>query len=94
MVYDLTTLMAFALMQNYLPLIHLTFKAYLPGFSMLRILAIWDESASFIITSPDQLGLKSFDLQLGHIRPVVKVLHFLQAISLTNCLTFLSFQLQ
>src|SRR5919198_1913146 len=66
------------------PAIYETFRAYLFGVVISRVLATWDFAGSKTNMIPDQSGLRSVDLQLGHTLPVVITLHLLHAFSLAN----------
>ena len=66
------------------PAIYETFRAYLLAVVMSSVLATRDLAGSKTSMMPDQSGLRSVDLQLGHTLPVVMTLHFLHAFSLAN----------
>lgn len=69
-------------MKNYETLI-----AYLPGLVNSNCFPIADLSGSERTIKPDHSVLRSVPPQLGHIRPLAIVLHFLQASSLTILIT-------
>src|ERR671932_55875 len=67
-------------------LLYETLTAYLCGTDMSSVAAIRDFDGSNITTIPDQLVVRSVDLQTGHTFPVVIALHFLHATSLATYL--------
>src|SRR5918996_5479128 len=67
-------------------LLYETLTAYLCGTDISRVAAIRDFKGSNITTIPDQLVVRSVDLQTGHTFPVVTALHFLHATSLATYL--------
>jgi hypothetical protein len=58
-----------------------TFRAYLWGAVISRMLAICDFDGSKTRIIPDQSEVRSDDLQIGQTFPIVIALHFLQATS-------------
>src|ERR671939_865149 len=67
-------------------LLYETLTAYLCGAEISRVAAIRDFKGSNTTTIPDQLVVRSVDLQTGHTFPVVTALHFLHATSLATYL--------
>src|ERR671939_1561482 len=63
-----------------------TLTAYLCATDRSSVAAIRDFNGSNISTIPDQLVVRSVDLQTGHTFPVVIALHFLHANSLATYL--------